>query len=89
MRHVKLSGRESSVLRAVGFSEGMPGAEIQEVTRMDAEDVTDTLNGLLAAGYVESIPYREQIEQTDMPAMTFEVNPAYAHDLKVAILRGR
>ena len=28
---------------------------------MESEDVTDTLNGLMSAGFVESIPYCEEV----------------------------
>ena len=30
MRHIKLSGREATVVRAIGFTESMMGAEIQD-----------------------------------------------------------
>jgi hypothetical protein len=87
MRFVKLTGREASVVRVMGFAEPMIGAEILETTRMDAEDITDTLNGLMSAGFVESIPYAEQVEVADMPATSFEINPAYAGDLRTAMMR--
>jgi hypothetical protein len=41
MRQVKLTGREASVVRAIGFTESMLGAEIQDYVRMESEDVTD------------------------------------------------
>jgi hypothetical protein len=85
MREIKLTGREATVVRAIGFAESMLGAEIQDFTRMELEDVTDTLNGLIAAGFVESIPYFEQIQLAEMPVTAFEVNPAYAHELKQAL----
>src|SRR5436305_3612790 len=87
MRQVKLTGREASVVRAIGFTEAMLGAEIQDYVRMESEDVTDTLNSLMAAGFVESIPFSEQIELAQMPVTSFEINPAYSHELKRAILR--
>jgi hypothetical protein len=87
MREVKLTGREASVVRALGFTEAMLGAEIQDYVRMESEDVTDTLNSLMAAGFVESIPYTEQIALAEMPVTSFEINPAYTHELKKAILR--
>ena len=87
MRNVKLTGREASVIRVIGYAEAMTGAEILETTRMDADDITDTLNGLLSAGFVESIPYCEEVSVEDMPATSFEVNPAYAGDLRTAMLR--
>jgi len=87
MRHIKLTGREATVLRAIGFAESMLGTEIQDFTRMEVEDVTDTLNSLMAAGFVESIPYYEQVQLAEMPVTAFEVNPAYVHELKQAVSR--
>ena len=87
MRTIKLSGREASVVRAIGFTNSMLGAEIQDYVRMESDDVTDILNSLLAAGFVESIPYSEQIELAEMPVTAFEVNPAYSHELKRALTR--
>lgn len=89
MRLIKLSGREATVVRAIGFAEAMLGAEIQEMTRMDSEDVADILNSLIAAGFVESIPYSEQVDPAEFPVTSFELNPAYAHQLKDAVLMGR
>ena len=85
MRTIKLSGREASVVRAIGFTNSMLGAEIQDFVRMESDDVTDILNSLMAAGFVESIPYSEQIQLAEMPVTAFEVNPAYSHELKRAI----
>ena len=87
MRQVKLTGREAAVVRAIGFAESMLGAEIQDYTRMELDDVTDTLNGLMAAGFVESIPYYEEVQLAEMPVTAFELNPAYVHELKQAISR--
>jgi hypothetical protein len=87
MRDIKLSGREAAVVRAIGFAESMLGAEILDSTRMEPEDVGDTLNGLIAAGFIETIPYAEQIDLAEMPATAFEINPAYVHELRVAIAR--
>jgi hypothetical protein len=87
MRDIKLSGREAAVVRAIGFAESMLGADILDSTRMEPEDVGDTLNGLIAAGFVETIPYAEQVDLAEMPSTAFEVNPAYVHELRVAIAR--
>ena len=87
MRVIRLSGREASVVRAIGFADAVLGAEIQDLTRMEIEDVTDVLNSLIAAGFVESIPYAEQVDLADLAATSFEVNPAYSHQLRAAIVR--
>jgi hypothetical protein len=87
MRTIKLTGREVTLMRAIGFTESVLGSEIQDFTHMESEDVTDTLNSLLAAGFVESIPYREHVQLAEMPVTAFEVNPAYAQELKRALSR--
>jgi hypothetical protein len=87
MRHIKLTGREVSVVRAIGFADGVLGAEIQEFTHMESQDVTDTLNSLLSAGFAESVPYCEEVQLEQMPVTAFEINPSYAHQLKAALLR--
>lgn len=85
MRNIRLSGREARVVRVIGFAEGMLGAEIQDNTHMDAEDVTETLNSLISAGFVESVPYCDQVDMAEMPTMSFEVNAAYSHELRGAL----
>jgi hypothetical protein len=87
MRTIKLSGREASVVRAIGFTNSMLGAEIQDYVKMESDDVVDTLNSLMAAGFVESLPYSDQIQLAEMPVTSFEVNPAYSHELKRALAR--
>jgi hypothetical protein len=87
MRAIKLTGREASVMRAIGFTESTLGAEIQDSTHMELEDVTDTVNSLISAGFVESIPYCEEVQLAEMPVTAFEVNPAYVHELKLALSR--
>lgn len=52
---------------------------------MPEEDLTDVLNALLAAGYVENKPYSDQIVTAELAASEFEVNPGYVHELKSAM----
>ena len=87
MRRIKLSGRERAVLKAIGFAEAIPGEQIREHTQIQLDDLTDVLNALLAAGYVESQPYREQVTSAEVASSEFEVNPAYAHELKSSMQR--
>ena len=87
MRRIKVSGRERAVLKAVGFTESVPGEQIREYTQIQPDDLTDVLNALLAAGYLESKPYREQITSVEMATTEFEVNPGYVHELKTAMSR--
>lgn len=87
MRHIKLSGREATIVRAIGFTEPMMGAEIQDTTHMDGDDVTDTLNSLMSAGFVETVPYYDEVQLAEMPVTAFELNPAYVSELKLALYR--
>jgi hypothetical protein len=87
MRNIRLSGREATIVRAIGFTEAMMGAEIQDSTHMAVEDVTDTLNSLMSAGFVETIPYHDEVQIAEMPVTAFELNPAYTHELKQALYR--
>ena len=87
MRFIKLSGREATLVRAIGFAEPMLGAELQESVHMDIEDVTDTLNSLMSAGFVESVPYCEEVQIAEVPVTAFELNPAYTHELRQALYK--
>ena len=87
MRQIRLSGRERAVVRAVGFAEATPGEQIRQHTQIPLEDLADVLNALLAAGFVESQPYREEITAAELVTIEFEVNPSYAHELKDAMFR--
>jgi hypothetical protein len=87
VRTLRLSGREAAIVRAIGFAEPIPGSEIQEWTHMEIEDIIDTLNALLAAGYVESSPFRDKVQKDEIPDTNFELNPGYIQDLKQALYR--
>src|SRR4051812_43518522 len=87
MRQIKLTGRELAVLKALGFTSAVSGSEVLNYTQMHADDATDILNALLAAGYVESKPYQEQVTPSEMVTVEFEVNPGYVHELKAAMSR--
>jgi hypothetical protein len=87
MRSIKLSGREASVVRAIGFTDSTLGTEIQDSTHMEIDDVTETVNSLIAAGFVESIPYADEVQLAEMPVTSFELNPAYVHQLREALRR--
>ncbi|HEY3600611.1 MAG TPA: hypothetical protein VGK72_01495 [Chthoniobacterales bacterium] len=87
MRQIRLSGRERAVVRAIGFADAIPGEAIRDHTQIPSEGLTDVLNALLAAGFVESRPYREEITSAELSATEFEVNPSYAHELKEAMYR--
>lgn len=87
MRQIKLSGRESAVLRAIDFSLGTSGADIVERTSIDPDEVADILNGLIELGYAETVPPTESVTTASLPATMFEVNPSYAQELKAFLVR--
>ncbi len=74
-------------MKAIGFAEAVPGEQLREYTRLQPEDLTDVINALLAAGYVESKPYLEQVTPAEMSTTEFEVNPGYVHELKTSMQR--
>ena len=86
-REIKLNGRELGVMRTIGFGLGLTGLEIQERTNIDAEDLCDLLNTLLDIGYLETPAMKERVSLEEMPVETFEINPSYSGDLKVAMRR--
>lgn len=87
MKQIKLSGREAAVIRAIDFANGNTGEELEEHTRIHAEDLVDILQGLIDVGYAEAVPFVERVDLTTYRTTTFEVNPSYALELKEAIKR--
>lgn len=89
MRSLRLSGRESAVVKAIGFSLPTPAKEVMERTGLQIEDVTDIINALLGMGYIESVPFKEEITQDDVETFELEVNPSFAKELRKALGFGR
>ena len=89
MKTIRLSGREAAVIRSLGFALSTNGLELIENTRLAPDDLADVLNGLMEVGYVESTPYAEQTTAAALPTTEYEVNSAYAHELKAALGIGR
>jgi hypothetical protein len=88
MKQLRFSGRETAVIRAIDFANGTIGGEILVKTRLDAEEAMDILNGLLDAGYVETNPpQQEHVKIENFHLLMYEINPAFAHDLKKAMIR--
>ena len=56
---------------------------------MPEEDLADVLNGLMEVGYVECTPFAEQTTVAALPTTEYEVNSAYAHELKNALGLGK
>ena len=86
-RQIKLNGRELSVMRTIGFGLGLTGLEIQERTQIESEDLCDLLNTLLDIGYLETPTMKERVPFAEYTAETFEINPSYTSELKVAMKR--
>jgi hypothetical protein len=87
MKTLKFSGRETSVLRAIDFATGTLGAEILVKTRIEAQDALDILNALLDAGFIETNPpQNDHVQPTAFYHTIFEINPAYAHDMKKSFI---
>ena len=89
MKQIRLSGREASVIRSIGFALSVTGNELLDHTRLETDDLVDVLNGLMDVGYVECTPYAEHTDAAAMPEAEFEVNSAYAHELKTALGYGK
>lgn len=87
MRKINLTGREMSLMRAIGLGIGATGQELLEVTGYDPETLLDMLNGMMNAGYVNTTPYLLELKLEELPATHFETNPAYIHQIKQAMLR--
>ena len=89
MREIKLTGREATVIRHLGFAGGMSGEELFERARLEPEDLVDVLNGLLSVGYVENNPYAEPTSLETFRAAEWETNPSFVQELKNALRRSR
>lgn len=88
MKNLKFSGREAAVIRAIDFATGTIGAEILVKTRIEAQEALDILNALLDAGFIETTPSQsDHVELKPFYSTIFEVNPAYAHDLRKSLIR--
>ena len=86
-RQIKLNGREMGVMRTIGFGLGVTGAEIQARSQIDPDDLCDILNTLLDCGYLSTASMKERVPFLEYATETFEINPSYASDLKVAMRR--
>ncbi len=85
MRRIKLSGRERTVIRGVGFGEGLLGPDLVERTGLPVDELIDMINGMLECGFLETTPYRDQITEEEFPSLTIEINPGYSQELREAI----
>lgn len=91
MREIKLNGRERAILRAINDT-GSTGEEIQETTHLEDDDLVPALEGLMTYGLVEGyLPNAQlqiaddKIEPKEFRAIRFEVNPAFAQEIRSAL----
>ena len=77
------------MIRSIGFGLGMKGDELLEHARMPEEDLVDVINGLMEVGYVECTPFADQTTVAALPSTEYEINSAYAHELKNALGLGK
>ena len=89
MREIKLTGREATVIRQIGFAGGLSGEELLERARLEEEDLVDVLNGLLSAGYIENNPYTDTTSIETFRASEWETNPSFVQELKNSLRRSR
>ncbi len=73
------------MVRSLGFGLAVSGEELLENTRIALDDLADVLSGLMEVGYVESTPFSERTTPEVLPKTEYEVNSAYAHELKAAL----
>jgi hypothetical protein len=85
-REITLSGGEISLLKALRLT-GAPMAGkflIERMHEMETGELIDTLEGLIAMGYVLSSKVSVRA-MADVEHAFFRVNPAYAHTLRESI----
>ena len=87
MKKIKLSGREAGVLRAIDFNLGTSGADMLERTQMDPGDLVDIVGSLMELGYIETQPPSDCIDPQAFKETMIEVNPAFVHELREALIR--
>ncbi len=85
-REIKLDGGEITVLKTLGLS----GTQVQgkvlleRMEEIEIAEVLDTLNGLVALGYVLASKVNVRTKD-DVERSLFRVNPSYSRDLKDAL----
>jgi hypothetical protein len=89
-REIKLDGGEISILKTIGLSGAqVPGKVlIERAGDMETAELLDTLNGLIALGYLLSNKVNVRSTE-DVEKSFFRVNTAYSHDLRDAVHPGR
>ena len=83
---ISLDGGEITVLKALGLGGSEVDGEtlLERVAPMEADEVIDTLKGLVMLGYVSADNSTFHALE-EMKRMNFRVNSGYSKDLKEAL----
>lgn len=83
---IHLSGGEITILKAIGLTGASLSGKflLDRIEEAEAGEFLDTLEGLLAMGYLLATKVNIRSLQ-DVERASFRVNPSYAHDLKDAL----
>ncbi len=88
MKAIKLSGRERTVIREIDAVSGSTGAELLEKTNLEESDLLGVLTGLITVGLFEAFnegdsnAVMDDVPLDRLRATRFEVNPAYAQQIR-------
>ena len=85
-REIQLNGGEITILKAIGLTGTAMGGKflLDRIEEVEAGEFIDTLEGLLAMGYLLATKVNIRTLE-DVERASFRVNPSYAHDLKDAL----
>jgi hypothetical protein len=85
-REIQLSGGEITILKAIGLTGTALNGKflLDKIEEVEAGEFIDTLEGLLAMGYLLATKVNIRTLE-DVERASFRVNPSYAHDLKDAL----
>jgi hypothetical protein len=83
---IHLSGGEITIVKAIGLTGSAMGGKflLDRIDEVEAGEFLDTLEGLLAMGYLLATKVNIRTLE-DVERASFRVNPSYAHDLKDAM----
>lgn len=83
---ISLDGAEVTVIKALGFSGGETDglSLLEKASGLEVAEVIDTLQGLIAQGYVET-DARAIRTKEDLEKAHFNVNSGYSKHLKEAM----
>ena len=85
-REIQLSGGEITILKAIVLTGTALNGKflLDKIEEVEAGEFIDTLEGLLAMGYLLATKVNIRTLE-DVERASFRVNPSYAHDLKDAL----